>query len=457
MPELSKDFFGDAMARAFFLRESPFDHHHVDHLNQNHHIHHQPFYYGSSYAPVMVKPSHQERQKSLGMATHPPLTLSDPDAFLRHVTSFLPLDIDAACHQPQQQPVQHQQHLQQSVGGFSSYALPHYQPLQLEVPEIEECSTWMSDVLDDFPSISTPELPPLVSPGSSSFDSISAADFPCPTTIRLPPVQQLQPQKPPQQHTAIPPSCLEDDSAAPPPQPTTPPTTVKSSQGVSSPKASIITDDVSSLSRTPKTLKPRGSKRCQRAIEKQKKVANVEQLEHVRRERQRRDDMSFKISTLECLLPPAGPNLKRDRASIVHDSVHYVKSLQQKVEELKKTLAELKLKKSVRAAPRTDAIKVENPEIAASLNEAQFVEYHIQVEGEGEAAARLEKCRCRPDFMSGAMKVLEHLNLDVCRCTITKMFDYTMCVIIVKPRLTSNQVVTSASVVSAFRSSLQAL
>lgn len=111
---------------------------------------------------------------------------------------------------------------------------------------------------------------------------------------------------------------------------------------------------------------------------------------------------------------------------------------------MKKTLADLELKKSIRAAPRSDAVKVGNPELASSSTKSHLVEYHIQVEGEGEAAARIEKCRCRPDFMSSAMKVLERLSLDVCRCTITKMFDYTICVIIVKVRMINPVCITCA-------------
>jgi hypothetical protein len=112
-----------------------------------------------------------------------------------------------------------------------------------------------------------------------------------------------------------------------------------------------------------------------------------------------------------------------------------VKSLQEKVEVLKKKMAELKMKKPTRAPPRSDAVKLGNYELASSSSKFQLVEYHIQVEGEGEAAAVLEKCRCPPSFMSCAMKVLEHMNLDVCRCTITRMFDYTICVIIAKVRI----------------------
>lgn len=183
------------MTRAFFSRESPLDHyHHAIDYHHSSHVPRQPFFYGSGYPPVMYKPPHQDRQKiPVGVASlPPPLCLPDPDSFLRPATSFFPLDVDATCHQQQQQQSmqqQQQQLLQHNVPAFSPYALPHYQPLHIEVPEMEECSTWMSDVLDDFPNISTAELPPVVPPVNGSFDGIPATpDFSCPISL---PVSQL--------------------------------------------------------------------------------------------------------------------------------------------------------------------------------------------------------------------------------------------------------------------------
>lgn len=475
MPELSKDAFGDSLAREIFLLgKSPLDHDHVDH----HSLQDQRnFFSGSRYSfEDMFKPPQQEKQKILpGMSTISPLSLSQPDAFVRHASTFLPLEIDTCQGQRLQHEQKHEQNhhyphkQQQTVNSFfRGSGLLHEQSLQLEVPEIEDCNTsWMSDVLNDFPAINTEaELPPLVSPSTNaSFDGIPPSrDFPStPGRACQTPMSQ-QPQ-----YTALQLSLDRSRIACPPESKSTIPpiNSVRTcNQGVRIPKArgppgrDVSYNLLKSSSTTPKPFNPRGSvtRRYQRVSDKSKEVSHMEKLDHVRRERQRRNDMSFKISTLECLLPPLGPNLKRDRAAIVHDSVQYLKSLQERVEELRETLAEMKLKSSTSGAARqTAVVKKENPELpTCSDGKSRLVEYYVQVEGDGEAPLRLEKCRCRSDFMSSAMKILEHFNLEVCRCAVTKMFDYTICVFIAKPRSTaSNQVASSASVVSAFRSSLQ--
>lgn len=63
-----------------------------------------------------------------------------------------------------------------------------------------------------------------------------------------------------------------------------------------------------------------------------------DQAGHIIRERQRRDDMTNKFLILESLLPP-GP--KRDRSTVVDDSVEYVKNLHQRLKDTQKRRADI--------------------------------------------------------------------------------------------------------------------
>ncbi|CAK9861032.1 unnamed protein product [Sphagnum jensenii] len=65
----------------------------------------------------------------------------------------------------------------------------------------------------------------------------------------------------------------------------------------------------------------------------------IDQAEHIARERQRRDNMTSRFSTLETLLPP-GP--KRDRSTIVDESIQYVKNLHHQISVLRQRRSDLK-------------------------------------------------------------------------------------------------------------------
>jgi len=65
----------------------------------------------------------------------------------------------------------------------------------------------------------------------------------------------------------------------------------------------------------------------------------IDQADHIARERQRRDNMTSRFSTLETLLPP-GP--KRDRSTIVDESIQYVKNLHHEISVLRQRRSDLK-------------------------------------------------------------------------------------------------------------------
>ncbi|BBN13460.1 protein MpBHLH5 [Marchantia polymorpha subsp. ruderalis] len=225
-------------------------------------------------------------------------------------------------------------------------------------------------------------------------------------------------------------------------------------------------------------------------------------LEHVQRERQRRDDMSAKIATLETLLPPAS---KRDRVSIVHDGIHYVRALQEKVKALQGQLQEAKRRAEAgaqdkkwsclgsssnvdfasssrnlsssravlnasrtsgrfRLGPMTRTTSTTSFNIGGTQSgRAEFegsggfsdspllgltpkseplpsrgpisVELHVQVDRPGEQV-QVVKCECRYSYLSSVMRTLDQLQLSLHRCSVTKLHDYVICVIVIKP--TSN-------------------
>lgn len=62
---------------------------------------------------------------------------------------------------------------------------------------------------------------------------------------------------------------------------------------------------------------------------------------HIIRERQRRDDMTNKFLLLESILPPAP---KRDRATVIKDSIQYVKNLRHRVKNLHQKRSQMRSK-----------------------------------------------------------------------------------------------------------------
>ncbi|KAL3678130.1 hypothetical protein R1sor_021086 [Riccia sorocarpa] len=323
---------------------------------------------------------------------------------------------------------------------------------------------WMNEVLDDLPIINQEiaQLPIAdISPPFSNLPSLNP-------TQSLPLEELLRPEvEAPDGHCQLQPS----------------PTTFSMQQPAILPVISQPCQQSPTGTAVSRPSRVRGFKHADTAKQKPKKIpkwardvsvdAPSEQVEHVLRERQRRDDMSCKIAILEGLLPPCH---KRDRASIVHDSVQYVKSLQQGVEELRRKLYVLKQRNSCHEATTTaftraeinvppEVIKVscpdsgEIPDMSAGNLETRaeksfyLVEFHIQLEGCSEAA-KLRRCKCRRDYLSSAMKRLEQLNVEISRCSVTKMFDHVICVIIVKPRSPTGPAPTASSIAASLETSV---
>ncbi|OAE29942.1 hypothetical protein AXG93_773s1830 [Marchantia polymorpha subsp. ruderalis] len=358
---------------------------------------------------------------------------------------------------------------QQQIHDPGNYA--NYQPMHCDSPPLTEIDTgWMSDVFEGLPVISQEMTHVPVAEISAPFSNYSPFNSPLPVSLDLLSSEaeegQSNQQSSPTCAGAVPlpldidqtgPICPDSNHSVLEAAAFSPP--CPQSLGATSPPAAAV---------VPKPLKARGSKRCDRGQQKPKRMpkwarevtlAPSEQVEHVLRERQRRDDMSCKIAILEGLLPPCP---KRDRASIVHDSVQYVKSLQQGVEELQKKLVALKRSNGSPATTITTTITTTqisslpqlakatspssspardstSPAIDAGVEDTEtvppklfhLVEFHVQLEGCSEAA-KLTRCKCRSDYLSSTMRVLEQLNVEVSRCSVTKMFDHFMCVIVAK-------------------------
>ncbi|KAL2641959.1 hypothetical protein R1flu_009546 [Riccia fluitans] len=326
---------------------------------------------------------------------------------------------------------------------------------------------WMSEVLEDLPIINQEiaELPVAdISPPFSTLPPLNPAPTLQLEELLRPEVEdghcQLQPS----------PTPFEVKHAAPFSRNAKPSAVSQTSQ--QSPARAAVS----------KPSKARGFKHSDVGKQKPRKMpkwareASVdgpsEQVEHVLRERQRRDDMSCKIAVLEGLLPPCH---KRDRASIVHDSVQYVKTLQQRVEDLRNKLVALNKRNSHNNTTITNTFtktKISvSPEVVKATSMSQIsdtstgnseavaeklfysVEFYIQLEGCSEAA-KLRRCKCRHDYLSSAMRRLEQLNIEISRCSVTKMCDHLICVIVVKPRSSRVHVPTPSSIAASLETAV---
>ncbi|BBN07749.1 protein MpBHLH23 [Marchantia polymorpha subsp. ruderalis] len=457
-PELSQDVSQDHLSRVFYPESfiyDKFDHQHTLLFN------HVPHCAGQ------YKPPDAQTLDAQGLAagTHAPLSAADVG---QHGRPSQAISIEMVAGGGGGGGGSHQAQQSYSVGALApasaaptTEASAEYPPLHIScsdnqlMPEID-CCGWMKDVLDEFllTSQDIPRLAPLV-PGHSSTINLPSVLSPLGLPSKLEFSASLQASPPPagnapQKSSSMSPRSVEamqTGELAAAAAATTPKSPPKSK--VSSP--------------TPGPLKVRASKRLQREDSTRKvskwaqkaNLANVDQVEHVIRERQRRDDMSYKIATLERLLPQ-GP--KRDRASIVHDSVQYVKSLQQRVEELTKKSAELQMmKRSVKfSAPVKVSVedkRARSPE--DSQAPFRLVNFHLQVEG-GDEAVTVSNCRCNLDFLSLTMKALEQLQLDLCRSSITKMPDGAFfCIIACKARVGGAAVPSSAALALKLKAAVE--
>ncbi|CAM6086114.1 unnamed protein product [Calypogeia fissa] len=218
-------------------------------------------------------------------------------------------------------------------------------------------------------------------------------------------------------------------------------------------------------------------------------------LDHVERERQRRDLMTSKIAALDLLLPKS---TKRDRVSIVFDAIQLLKRLQREIKDLQRKFHEAKLRRASLAPLAThrqplDPVAITIPKSIdcnmrttghSFLNEVVikrlgkhmktidiltqpiegtsgqsrppqgsslqclegsrirdkgtvFVEFDVHLDDNVRVQEeKLLKCRCRKDYLSTMMGLVNQCQLDVVSCNIVKLSNYFICVIGLKIRTT---------------------
>ncbi|CAM6103896.1 unnamed protein product [Calypogeia fissa] len=216
-------------------------------------------------------------------------------------------------------------------------------------------------------------------------------------------------------------------------------------------------------------------------------------LDHVERERQRRDVMTSKIAALDLLLPKSS---KRDRVSVVFDAIKLLKILQREIKELQKKSHEAKIRRAslaplathrqpldpgaitapksidcnmrttgycfpkevvinrlgkhmkqidILSQPTEGASGQSRPPQTSSLQclgdskildkGTVFVEFHVHLDDNVRVQEeKLLKCRCRKDYLSTMMGLVNKYQLDVVSCNIVKLSGYFICVIALKIR-----------------------
>lgn len=185
-----------------------------------------------------------------------------------------------------------------------------------------------------------------------------------------------------------------------------------------------------------------------------------EQSDHILRERQRRDDMTSKFAILESLLPIG---VKRDRSTIVEDSIAHLKNLHHRIEELQGRRSDLQRattvkldRKRARVHPEGAAEVLqpyeggpsksrETPAAAQipSISQDEMRNIHdllgnclekMEVHADRPRQVVIEMvCKPRPRLQSVILQCLEALKLDVMHCSITKVAQRLIVVIIAKP------------------------
>jgi hypothetical protein len=174
---------------------------------------------------------------------------------------------------------------------------------------------------------------------------------------------------------------------------------------------------------------------------------------------------SGSISWLNIFLVFVVWDLKRDRSTVVEDSIQYVKSLHHRVKELHEKRSEmkssmvssqtadmLKKKKSpvlpdadqkalevTPAAPPKEVVK--NPgtslsesdhALATSRSSVEKIEVHLDLPHQ-----IVVEMTCLPHrhIQSQIMAALERLRMDVARCSISNLHNRLICVVVVKVNL----------------------
>eukprot|EP01018_Ginkgo_biloba_P005035 Gb_13123 [translate_table: standard] len=174
--------------------------------------------------------------------------------------------------------------------------------------------------------------------------------------------------------------------------------------------------------------------------------------DHILRERQRRDDMSYKFSMLEALLPRRP---KRDRTAIVDDAINFVTEMQKTLKRLEKKLQDRNFNLW---KPRAELlgfdlgcqsdIEAQNPashithflqrppsDIQSAIHQPETSpEIHVSP-GIRTGDILIEiTCSSRSGFMINLLAAMEELRLDVCHCNYSKKSPDILCIIVAKQR-----------------------
>ncbi|CAM6106000.1 unnamed protein product [Calypogeia fissa] len=139
---------------------------------------------------------------------------------------------------------------------------------------------------------------------------------------------------------------------------------------------------------------------------------------------------------------PPSLSLQGDRAFIVLDTGHHVRYLQEKqVQQRKENYLDLSMSTNGRSRRSVAEIHERNDRKPMVLDPGKNLtgggvdEFQVeQHEGLGREAGLdvvLDKVRCLCDYMSG----IRRCTTDLRRGSITKMVDYSICVVAVEPRL----------------------
>jgi hypothetical protein len=199
--------------------------------------------------------------------------------------------------------------------------------------------------------------------------------------------------------------------------------------------------------------------RISRTMETKSKRPGTEQAgDHILRERQRRDDMTSKFAVLESLLPIG---VKRDRATIVDDSIEFVKNLHHRIKSLQARKVELHQASTQKtAACRRGPMEVLQPRCGSSpvkestkgpvlsrrprVSEEELKGIHdllrsclekLEVHADLPHQVVIEMvCKLQPRLQSNVLLCMENLNLEVMQCSITKIAHRLIYVIIAKPQ-----------------------
>lgn len=195
---------------------------------------------------------------------------------------------------------------------------------------------------------------------------------------------------------------------------------------------------------------------------KSKRPATEPAGDHIMRERQRRDDMTHKFAVLESLLPIG---IKRDRSTIVDDSIEYVKNLHHRIKSLQERKVELNKSAAAATSNQQTAcergrvelrhgvsspsqVKMEKAALAVSqnprLSEEELKGIHdvlrscvekMEVHADLPHQVVIEMvCKPQPRLQSNILLCMENLNLDVMQCSINKIAHRLICVITAKPQ-----------------------